>query len=144
MGKLKLWDGPPNIRSFKEGATQTFNEGDLVFFSSGSVIMATDGDDVVGVAAKDATGTTGSDIPVYVVTPEQTWSVFTSGTPARATHVGNDYDFASFSAGGMVLNLGSAGTDAIVQELDPRDTPASGTRVLVKFNPASCWMWNGS
>jgi hypothetical protein len=145
MGKLKLWSGNPNIREYPEGASQTFAEGDLVFFSSGSVVIATDGDDVVGVAAAAASGTTGAMVPIQVVTPEQVWSVYTAGaTPAVATHQGNDYDFSVFTTALQVITLGSAGTDVIIQALDPRDTPATGTRVLVRFNPDSCWAIKGS
>ena len=145
-GNLHLWSGKPNIRGYPEGgSTQTFQTGDLVFFSSGSVIIATDGDDVVGVAADDATGTTGSPIRVSVVTPEQVWSVRTTGaTPAVASHQGLIYDFSDFTAGAMLLNLGSSGTDIVLVDLDPRDVPASGTRVLVRFSYDSCWNLKGS
>jgi len=144
MGKFRLWSGPTNVRSYPEAASETFKEGDPVFFSSGSVTIATDGDDIVGIAAMDATGTTGSDIRVHEITPEQIWSIHSSGaTPAKATHVGNDYDF-SVSTTATTLALGSAGTDAIIVNLDPRDTPASGSRVLVRFHPDSCWNWNAS
>jgi hypothetical protein len=127
------------LKKFKEGATQTFKEGDLVKISSGLIVIATDGNDVAGVAAKKASGTTNADAFVYVITPEQVWAVYTSGTPATATHVGNPYDFAGFTAENNVyLNFSdTTNDDAIVVGLDPRDTPASGTRVLVIFNYAS-------
>lgn len=143
--KIRLWSGPPNLKKFKEGATQTYYEGDLVKLSSGLIVIATDGNDVCGVAAKKASGTTNADAFVYVITPEQVWSVYTSGTPATATHVGNGYDFASFTAGNYnVLSLSTTtNKDALVQALDPRDTAASGTRVLVRFNYASADMIGG-
>jgi methionine aminopeptidase len=143
--KIRLWSGPPNTKKFKEGATQTFKEGDLVKLSAGLIVIATDGNDVCGVAAKKASGTTNADAFVYVITPEQVWSVFCTGTPATATHVGNGYDFAGFTAGNYAtLSLATTtNKDAIVQGLDPRDTPASGTRVLVRFNYASADMIGG-
>lgn len=137
--KFRLWSGPPHLKKFLEGATQTFKEGDPVVLSSGRIVIATDGNDIAGIAAKAASGTTGADCFVYVVTPEQIWSAFTSGTPAATTHVGNGYDLASFTAGNnTVVSLSTTtNKDVIVQALDPRDTPASGTRVLVRFNYAS-------
>ena len=146
MSKLELWSGDPNIREYPEGgSTQTFVEGDLVFFSSGSVIIATNGEDVVGVAASNASGTTGDPVNVQVVTPEQVWSVTTVGaTPAQATHVGGLYSFEVFTAALVTLSLASSGADVIVVGLDPRDTPAAGSRVLVRFTAASCWNVTGS
>jgi len=142
MGKIKLWQGPPNIHMVYEGASQSFYEGDLLKMSGGYAVLATDGNDAWGVAARAGHNTTAAgayQIPVYVITPEQVWSVFTTGTPARATHVGNARDFTGFTAGNVItLSLGtSTNSDAIIQELDPRDTPASGSRVLVRFNYAS-------
>jgi len=138
--KFRLWSGPPHLKKFKEGATQTFKEGDPVKLSSGLIVIATDGADIIGIAAKKASGTTNADAFVYVVTPEQVWSAYTSGTPATATHVGNGYDLASFTAGNnTVVSLSTTTSkEVIIQALDPRDTPASGTRVLVRFNYASC------
>lgn len=138
--KIRLWSGPPHLQKFKEGgSTQTFKEGDPVKISSGVVVIATDGNDFAGIAAKKATGTSGADCFVYVITPEQVWSVYCTGTPASATHIGNAYDLAGFTAGNnTTLSLATTtNKDAIVQALDPRDTPASGTRVLVRFNYAS-------
>jgi hypothetical protein len=57
--------------------------------------------------------------------------------------IGGSYDIASFSAGGMVVDVGSGGTDVILYDLDPRDTAASGSRVLVKFVPGSADLWGG-
>jgi len=141
--KLKLWSGPANIHRFYEGASQTFLEGDLVIISGGYIVIATDGADAWGVAAKSGSNTTAGavSIPVYVITPEQVWSAFATGaTPARATHVGNPYDLSGFTAGNNIrANLAdTTNDDYIVQELDPRDTPASGSRVLIRFNASSC------
>ena len=143
--KIRLWSGPPNLKKFKEGATQTFKEGDPVKVSSGLIVIATDGNDLAGIAAQKASGTTNADAFVYVITPEQVWSVFCTGTPATASHVGNGYDFAGFTAGNnTTLSLATTiNKDAIVQALDPRDTAASGTRVLVRFNYASADMIGG-
>jgi hypothetical protein len=138
--KFRLWSGPPHLQKFKEGgSTQTFKEGDPVKHSSGVVVIATDGNDITGIAAGKATGTSGSDCYVYVVTPEQVWSAYTSGTPATSTHVGNGYDLANFTAGNnTVVSLATTtNKDVICCGLDPRDTAASGTRILVRFNYAS-------
>ena len=137
--KIRLWSGPPHLKRFKEGATQTFKEGDPVKISAGLIVIATDGNDLAGIAAKGASGTPNADAFVYVITPEQVWSVFCTGTPATASHVGNGYDLANFTAGNnTTLSLATTtNKDVLVEALDPRDTPASGTRVLVRFNYAS-------
>ena len=144
MGKFELWSGPPHVTSGPEEATQSFSPGDLLIHdTSGEVEIATDGQDVAGVAIDKATTTTGSDIKYHIITPEQVWSIETSGTPA-ASMVGKPFDIANFTAGNKhVVNVASAGTDGVVIALDPRDTAASGSRVLFKFAPASCNMWGG-
>jgi hypothetical protein len=143
--RFRLWSGPPHLKKFKEGGTQTFKEGDPVKLSSGVIVIATDGNDITGIAAKKASGTSAADCYVYVVTPEQVWSASTSGTPATATHVGNGYDLASFTAGNnTVVSLSTTtNKDVICVGLDPRDTAASGSRILVRFNYASCDLIGG-
>ena len=142
MGKFELWSGPPNVKSYPEAASQSFSAGDLVILSSGSVAIATDGQDVAGVALQNASTTTGTEIKVSVITPQQVWSVESTGTPA-ATMEGSQYDIASFSAGAMVVSVTAGGTDVTLQQLDPRDVAASGSRVLVRFNPGSADLWGG-
>jgi hypothetical protein len=121
------------------GSSQSFVEGDLVKYSSGQAVIATDGTVNIGVAAQSASGTQATELAIYEINPEQIWSVYADSatTPAVGTHVGGDYDFASFTTNTTYLNLTAAGTDAIVVGLDPRDTPAAGTRVLVRFRPLS-------
>ena len=143
MGIFELWSGPSNIKEFPEEASQSFAKGDLVILdSTGEVEIATNGADVYGVAAEDASTTTGTMIKVHVVTPTQVWSIESAGTPA-ASHVGLPFDVENFTTGLTTVDLSSAGTDLVIQSLDPRDTAASGTRVLVSFVPDSCDSWGG-
>jgi hypothetical protein len=142
MGKFVLWSGPTNVKEYPEEDTQSFLAGDLLKFdaSSGEIEIASNGDDVAGVAIDGASGVTGTQIKMHVVTPLQVWSVETTGTPAVAD-VSEKFDVATFTAGNMVVDVGSGGSDLIIDDLDPRDTAASGSRVLVHFVSASCSMW---
>ena len=145
MGKFELWSGPPRVKDGPEEASQTFLPGDLLKHdgTSGEMEIATDGSDVAGVAIDKYSGTAGTAVKYHQVTPEQVWSITASGTPA-ATMVGSPFDIASFTAGNNhVVNVASSGTDVILEDLDPRDTPASGSRVLVRFVPSSCDEWGG-
>lgn len=142
MGKFELWSGPSNVKSYPEESGQSYLAGDLVIFDGGTVKIATDGTDVMGVAIDKASATADTERKVHVITPEQIWSVESTGTP-DATMIGDAYDVANFTAGLMVVNVGTGGTDVVLWDLDPRDVPASGSRVLVKFVPGSCDMWGG-
>ena len=86
-----LKSGDPNIRVYPEASTtQTFNAGSLVKLSgTGTVSDLTTEDDTTstlsslesgcwGIAMKDHTSVANSEIPVYVITPEQEWEVHTA------------------------------------------------------------------
>lgn len=144
MGKFVLWSGPTHVREGPEETSQSFLAGDLVILDSSTaeVKIATTGADVMGVAIDKASTVDDTVLKYHMVTPEQVWSVESTGTPA-ATMIGIGYVIASFSAGGMVADVGNTGSDIVIDALDPRDTAASGSRVLVRFQPASCDGWGG-
>jgi len=59
------------IHTYPEAASQSFKKGQFVYLASGAVtVVATDGTTIMGIALDDATGTTGSDIHVQIVQPD--------------------------------------------------------------------------
>lgn len=134
---FRYLSGPVNIREYPEDQTAgSFIAGDLVNLSSGEVILATAGN-IFGVALKSAAAS-GTVIPVMVITPENEF-VCEADTTTTAAMEGGQYDI-NFTAGSQSVDLGSqTQDDVVIQELDPRDGPhtGSGGRVIVRFRPSS-------
>lgn len=97
-----LKSGNPNTRIYlEESTTQTFNKGSLVKLSGSGTVsdMTTELDTgsttvvesgCFGIAGKAKTGVASSEIPVYVITPEQEWEVHTDR--AKKPSTGTLYD----------------------------------------------------
>ena len=133
---FQLVEGDPSVVYVKEHATHgSFEAGDPVkIATTGKLQIASSSDAVFGIAQAKYTGTENTLVPVIVLTPQQVWSIETdAATTPAITHLGIAYDL-TISAGATVLNLaGGEQTEAyVVMELDTRDTPAAGTRVLVR------------
>ena len=135
---FRPYPGPDatKIVHLPEEASQTFVAGDLVIHdgSSGEVEIATDDDDVYGIALRDASGTTGTMIPVYVITPGDRFIAEASATTSEANK-GINYALV-MTGGSMAVNPGSTSSPAfIIDELDPRDGPTTGAggRVIGRF-----------
>ena len=134
---FRYLSGPVNIREYPEDQTGgSFIAGDLVNLSRGEVILATAGN-IFGVALKSAAAS-GTIIPVMVITPENEF-VAEASTTTTATMEGGQYDI-TFTAGSQTILVSSqTQDDVVIQELDPRDGPhtGSGGRVIVRFRPSS-------
>lgn len=60
-----------NIAHYPEAASQSFTIGELVYLASGAVTAcATDTAQILGIALSAASGTTGTDIPVEIIRPD--------------------------------------------------------------------------
>jgi hypothetical protein len=129
---FQLAYGNPTIVHMPEHTTaNSFTAGDLVYLSSGLVVLAADDDTVFGVAARAASGTHDTVIPIYVITPEQTWIVEMETTSAEA-HIGEDYA-VNLTAGSQSVNTDDTGSVVVIDFFEPVGT-ATG-KVLVKFSP---------
>jgi len=141
---FKLKYGNPNIRYIKEAAgTQTFVAGDLVYLASGAVTVIANDDVIFGVAQEDASGTTGTLLPVSIISPEQTWVAAFDDTTST-DYVGEDYGL-NITSDSMSVNLGETTNTAVtIIDLDPRDGAKSLGRVLIQFVPAVLQGYIGS
>jgi hypothetical protein len=133
---FRAYPGPDSkkIVHLPEAGTQSFVVGDLVIFSSGSIAVATDDDDLFGIALTAASGTTGTMIPVYVITPGDKFIAEASATIAE-TNKGVAYALV-MTSGSMAVNPGSTTSPAFyIERLDPRDGPTTGAggRVIGRF-----------
>lgn len=132
---FRYWDGPVVVKEFLEDQTSgSFKAGDLVALSSGELVIASGYTDVIGVALKDASGTTGTAIPVLLLTPE-TEFVAQASTAAATTNIGGRYGVV-LTAGSQYVNLADATSagGVIVVGIDPR----SSGRVIVRFAYDTC------
>ena len=129
-------NGPVTIREYPEDQTGgSFIAGDLVALSAGEVVLAT-ADEIYGIALKSAAAS-GTIIPVMIVTSEMEFVAEADATTTVAME-GEEYDI-NFTAGSQSVDIaGDTYDNVIIQELDPRDGPhtGSGGRVIVKFAPA--------
>lgn len=137
---FQLVEGNPSIVYIGEHTTSgSFAAGDPVKVeTTGLLKLASSSAAVFGIALKAASGTASTSIPVIVLTPDLVWSIETdSATTPAITHLGIAYDL-TIATGATVLNLagGESTEKYVVVELDERDTPAAGTRVLVRASVA--------
>lgn len=129
---FQLAYGNPNIVYAPEHTTSnSFVAGDLVYLNSGLVALCADDDTVFGVAAADYSGTHDTSVPVYVITPDQTWIVEMETTSAEA-HAGEDYA-VNLTAGSQSVDVDATGSIVVIDFFEPVGT-ATG-KVLVKFSP---------
>jgi len=127
--------GPYVVNHLPEAASQSFKAGDLVILTSGKVAIVTSDQTVYGVALKDASGTTGADVPVLVIQPDQIF-LAQADTTTAATHVGGKYGLNIGTAGSMSVDIGDTSTTTVrIEKLDPRDGAKANGRVYVKFDP---------
>lgn len=97
-----------STREYPEGTSQTFKAGQPVKFSSGVLIACVDADTVcAGVAVKDASGVANTPMPILTATRGKQFLMKCSTTPARATHVGNNYQ-VDLTAGLYTVDLSSS------------------------------------
>jgi hypothetical protein len=124
---FRLYDGPQNIQWFPEDQTSGyFAAGNVVILSSGEVTIATDDDDIWGVALKGYTGTTGTMIPVSVITPDQRWLAYATSTTAT-TIIGTSYAL-TLTYGSQGVNTASTTTPAfMVEDILKSDKTAGAT-----------------
>lgn len=125
----------PMLFEIGEGAaTQTFQDGDIIAIGTGGQIEdATNNAAFHGIARRTATGTQATVIPIEIPIPYH--SVYSVYLKTGRTHgialIGSLVDFET-AAGADCWNDSSAGTDAIVLNLDPRDAIGLSTgRILV-------------
>ena len=169
-----LKSGNPNIRIYPEASTtQTFNKGSLVQLSAtGTVSDMTTEDNTTstlssvesgcwGIAMKDHTSVANSDIPVYVITPEQEWEVHTDR--AKKPNTGTLYDLGNAvklkysCSASYTLSDGDSNTNkttvgawyasnsaatatkgAIIVGHRRGEEGTLGGRVIVRFTPLMC------
>ena len=134
---FRYLNGPVIIREYPEDQTAgSFVAGDLVKFSAGEIVLAT-ATDILGVALKSATAS-GTMIPVLIITAENEFVCEADGTTA-ATDVGVEQDI-TFTYGSQCVSMaGTSYYDCVIQQLDPRDGPhtGSGGRVIIRFSPTA-------
>ena len=133
---FQLAYGNPHIVHVPECQTHgSFVAGDLVFLSDGYVTLAPQYTTIFGVAQKAYTGTTGSSIPVHVISPEDVF-IAEMDTTTLTTHLGNDFGIEIATPGSM--NVANASSDAVsvIDFFEPVGT-ATG-KVLVKFRSTVC------
>jgi hypothetical protein len=130
---------PSKIVHLPEVASATFKMGDLVIYSGGYVSVATSDADVFGIAMQDKSGTTGTMIPVYVITPEDKFIAQSSSATLEA-YKGNAYGCTLTTPGAMCVTAGTTGNATFyIEKLDPRDgvKTSAGGRVIGRFVIAS-------
>ena len=164
--------GNPDVRLYLEASTQTFNKGSLVKLSTAGLVsqMTIEDSETAttkiesgcwGIAAKDATGTAGSEIPVYIITPEQEWEVHTIRT--KKPNTGTLYDHGDAvklmydAAASYTVSDGNGNTNkvavgawcaahtaatatkgAIIVGHRRGEEGTLGGRVIVRFTPLMC------
>jgi hypothetical protein len=168
-----LKSGNPNTRVYLEkSTTQVFNAGSLIKLASDGLIsdMVTESDETAtvkvssgawGIAQKDSTGVANSEIPVYVITPEQEWEVHTARTKKPNTNTlwdhGDAVKLQYDAAASYTLSDGASNTNkTAVGAWVAADSAASATkgavivghrrgeegtlggRVIVRFTPLMC------
>jgi len=168
-----LKSGNPNTRIYLEkSTTQTFNKGSLVKLASDGLIsdMTTEDNTTStvtvesgcwGIAQKDHTSVANSEIPVYVITPEQEWEVHCQKD--KKPNTGTLYDHGdavklmyTCSASYTVSNGVSSNSDNTVGAWVAKDSAATATkgaiivghrrgeegtkggRMIVRFTPLMC------
>jgi len=132
---FRLAEGNPLVKIYPEASSQSFAAGDLVYLVSGKVTVVAADTDLYGIAGKAASTTADTEIPVYIITPEQTYMCEIDTTSAVA-HVGVDYGL-NITSGSMAVNQGEESTTSVtvVDLVDVAGT-TSHPRVLVKFHTA--------
>ena len=166
--------GNPNTRVYlEESTTQTFTKGSLVKLSGTGTFsdLTTESDTTstltglsngcFGIAQKDHTSIANSEIPVYVITPEQEWEVHTDR--AKKPNTGTLYDHGdavklghtcstsyTLSDGNGNTNkitvdawtashaAASAANGAIIVGHRRGEEGTLGGRVIVRFTPLMC------
>lgn len=129
---FRLAEGNPVLKIYPEASGQTFVSGDLVYLVNGKVTVIAADTSIVGIAGKGDV-TTDAEIPVYIITPEQTYMCEIDTTSAIA-YVGVDYGL-NITSGSMAVNQGEESTTSVtlVDLVDVAGT-TSKARVLVKFH----------
>ena len=166
-----LRDGPPNVEQFAEAATQSFHKDDPVKLSSGSVAQiytpsttatnAAISTGIIGIAAADASGTTGTLIPVYVITPAQVWeahclqgvkpstiATYYEGVNCKINYNAcTDYVLSDGDSNTMTTDVGawyvastaaSAGGGVVIMKYRRGEEGTKGGRMLVRFTSHAC------
>lgn len=134
---FKLAYGNPTVVHVPEHTTSPgFLRGDLVYINTtyGTLAIISDDQTIFGIAGADASGTANTQIPVYVISPEQVYIAQLDTTSAQA-QVGNDYGI-NISTGAFSVDSSDV-TTATVTVIDLFDDVGTATgKVLVKFDPA--------
>ncbi|MEE9510456.1 MAG: hypothetical protein V3V81_08180 [Candidatus Bathyarchaeia archaeon] len=129
---FRLAEGNPVVKIYPEASAQTFVAGDLVYLVSGKVTIVANDTSIVGIAGKGDVSTD-AEIPVYIITPEQTY-VCEIDTTSATSQVGVDYGL-NISTGSMSVDQGDETTTAVtVVDLVDAAGTTSKPRVLVKFH----------
>lgn len=145
---FKLVKGDPNLQEFSEGSTQSFNAGDPVKMSSGKLVQMTTPSDTStttvvesgfwGIAAKDASGTANTQIPVYVIRPEQVWEVHAKrGTKpsTKATYdEGKSVKVSYYANTGYTVSDGTSTSTTTVGAWYAASSAATSTKGIVIVN----------
>lgn len=116
-------------------AGTSWRANDLVNWNgSGQIQLAAVGL-IGGIAQQDSTGTTNKNVEVELIDPNGVYIIHAASntTPAQID-VGEAWSLAL--ASGACTLAGSAGAEkeVYIVGLHPADTPANGTRVLVRFS----------
>ena len=121
--------GSDRIRYFPVTAAQTFVVGALVFLTSGAVTeCGADPANILGIALApasvglDTRGSIfgGTQIPVFVLTPNDTIWMGSSTTPVFATHVGTAYGIVKST--NWLVDISDTGNTRVVP-IDVSNTP---------------------
>lgn len=116
--RTKTGDLPP-MRWFPEAASQTFVYGDLVYLSSGAVtVCGADPSSILGVAMMDASGTTGTQIPVLVITDDveiamSAYHATKASAVLAASNVGTAYEINQYAAGKWTIDIANTSSTRV-------------------------------
>lgn len=141
-GSVERTSGNPFIRNYKQATGGSANEwyaGDLVKLEQtyGGLVIATTGH-ILGIALKTAPGNATDNIPVDILTGDNSEFTIKSNTTTALTMHGQANDI-TFTAGAHVATANTtSGVDCVTVGIDARQAVGtSGGKLIVTFLPGA-------